>query len=168
MALSIDTTTWCSPNFNDRDGQAIDMVIIHFTGMQSAQAALQRLCDPAAEVSAHYVIDEDSKIYQLVDETMRAWHAGVSEWAGTSNINSRSIGIELVNPGYEWGYQAFPPAQIDALIALLQEILPRYAIPPTHVLGHSDVAPARKQDPGHLFPWAQLNQAGVAYHLTSG
>ncbi len=163
----IDTTTWRSPNFNSRNGQAIDMVIIHFTGMPTAEAALQRLCDPLAEVSAHYVIDEDGTVYQLVDEVQRTWHAGVSEWSGDSNINSRSLGIELINPGYEFGYRAFPSPQIAALIALLKDIFARHAIPLERVLGHSDIAPDRKQDPGHLFPWGKLNHAGVAKHPTS-
>lgn len=160
----IDKETWRSANFNSREGQAVDMVIIHYTGMQSAEAALERLCDPASEVSAHYVIDEDGTIYGLVDEADRAWHAGVSEWQGATNINSRSIGIELVNPGYEHGYREFPPVQIDALIALLKDILARHRIPLPRVLGHSDVAPGRKQDPGHLFPWDRLAAAGVAMH----
>ena len=120
-----------------------------------------RLCDPAAKVSAHYTIDEDGTVYAHVPEARRAWHAGVSFWAGESDINARSIGIELVNPGHEYGYRAFPEAQIAALIALCHGILARHPIPPARVLGHSDVAPARKEDPGELFPWARLAKAGI-------
>ena len=150
-----------SPNQDDRGGVAIDMLVLHYTGMTSAAAALERLCDPAAKVSAHYVIDEDGTIYALVPEQRRAWHAGVSYWAGETNINARSIGIELVNPGHDYGYRAFAEPQIAALIELSQAIVARHAIPPARVLGHSDVAPARKEDPGELFPWARLAQDGI-------
>ena len=152
-----------SPNFGLRpDGAAIDLLILHYTGMQSAVAALDRLCDPAAEVSAHYLIDEDGTVYRLVDEARRAWHAGVSSWRGRDDVNSFSVGIELVNPGHEWGYRAFPPAQLGACTALARDIVQRHAIPRARVLGHSDVAPARKQDPGELFDWAALARHGVA------
>ncbi len=150
-----------SPNHDARDGAAIDMLVLHYTGMASAEAALDRLCDPAAKVSAHYTIDEDGTIYDLVPEDRRAWHAGVSHWAGAANINSRSIGIELVNPGHEFGYRAFADEQITALITLCHSILVRHPIPSARVLGHSDVAPARKEDPGELFPWARLAKAGI-------
>jgi N-acetylmuramoyl-L-alanine amidase len=150
-----------SPNHDSRDGAAIDMLVLHYTGMTSAEAALDRLCDPAAKVSAHYLIDEDGTVYALVPEDRRAWHAGVAHWAGQSDINSRSIGIELVNPGHEFGYRAFPEPQIAALIPLCHSILVRHPIPSARVLGHSDGAPARKQDPGELFPWARLAKAGI-------
>ena len=151
-----------SPNFDARTpGQAVDILLLHYTGMQSAEAALARLCDPAAKVSAHYCIEEDGTIARLVDEGARAWHAGVALWAGASDINARSIGIELVNPGHEFGYRAFPEPQIAALIALASGILARHPVPPARVLGHSDVAPLRKEDPGELFPWARLATAGI-------
>jgi len=140
-----------SPNFGPRRGGPVDMLILHYTGMNSAEDALARLCDPAAEVSAHYLIDQRGIIYRLVDEQCRAWHAGIACWAGETDINNRSIGIELVNPGHEFGYEPFPPRQMAALIALGQAIVERHPIPPWRVLGHSDVAPARKTDPGELF-----------------
>jgi N-acetylmuramoyl-L-alanine amidase len=151
-----------SPNADDRPaGCAIDTLILHYTGMPSAAAALARLCDPAAEVSAHYLIDEDGEVVRLVPEERRAWHAGVSSWEGRSRLNDCSIGIELVNPGHEWGYRPFAEAQYGACIALCQAILARWPIPPRRVLAHSDVAPARKQDPGELFDWPRLAAAGV-------
>ncbi len=151
-----------SPNFDPRSpGQAVDILLLHYTGMVSAEAALARLCDPAAKVSAHYCVEEDGTVWRLVAEDARAWHAGVGLWAGASDINARSIGIELVNPGHEFGYRAFPEAQIAALIALCREVLERHSIPPARVLGHSDVAPLRKDDPGELFPWARLATADI-------
>ncbi|HLI12703.1 MAG TPA: N-acetylmuramoyl-L-alanine amidase [Alphaproteobacteria bacterium] len=152
-----------SPNYGPRPPeQPVDILLLHYTGMVSATAALARLCDPAARVSAHYLIDEDGTCYRLVGEEGRAWHAGESSWAGADDINSRSIGIELVNPGHEFGYRPFPEAQIAALEALARDILARHpAIRPSRVLGHSDVAPRRKQDPGELFPWARLARAGI-------
>ena len=149
-----------SPNFTERK-LPVSLLILHYTGMQTAQAALDRLRDPAAQVSAHYVIDTDGEIYALVDESRRAHHAGVSYWQGITDINSASIGIELVNKGHEFGYTPFPDAQIDALIGLSKTILSRHRI--TAVLGHSDVAPTRKQDPGELFPWAKLAQNGIGF-----
>lgn len=151
-----------SPNFQPRpDGTTVDMLVIHYTGMQSAQAALDRLCDPAAEVSAHYLIDEVGEVFPLVDEKNRAWHAGVSSWRGSAGVNSRSIGIELANPGHEFGYRPFPAAQMTALADLARGILSRWPIPARNVVGHSDVAPRRKQDPGELFDWYWLAQQGV-------
>ena len=151
-----------SPNFQPRpDGASIDMLVFHYTGMQSAQAALDRLCDPAAEVSAHYLVDEAGEVFALVDEENRAWHAGVSSWRGEANVNSRSIGIELVNPGHEWGYRAFPAAQMAALADLSAGILSRWPIPARNVVGHSDVAPRRKQDPGELFDWRWMAGRGI-------
>ncbi len=129
--------------------------------MPSAAAALARLRDPAAKVSAHYLIDEDGTVVALVPEALRAWHAGVSAWQGQSRLNDRSIGIELVNPGHEWGYRAFPEAQYAACLELCRAILARWPIPARRVLGHSDVAPDRKQDPGELFDWRRLAAAGI-------
>jgi N-acetylmuramoyl-L-alanine amidase len=150
-----------SPNQDDRGGRAIDMLVLHYTGMPSAEAALARLCDPAAKVSAHYTIDEEGVVYAHVPEARRAWHAGLSYWAAEANVNARSIGIELVNPGHEYGYREFAQSQIAALITLCHGILLRHPIPSWRVLGHSDVAPTRKEDPGELFPWAQLAKAGI-------
>jgi len=150
-----------SPNHDDRGGSAIDMLVLHYTGMKTAKDALARLCDPAAKVSAHYTVDEDGTIYAHVPEARRAWHAGVSSWAGATDINARSIGIELVNPGHEYGYRDFRDAQIEALITLCHGILLRHPIPSARVLGHSDVAPARKEDPGERFPWQRLAKAGI-------
>jgi N-acetylmuramoyl-L-alanine amidase len=150
-----------SPNHDERGDQPIDMLLLHYTGMKSAKAALDRLCDPSAKVSAHYTIDEDGTVYGHVPESRRAWHAGIGHWAGAGDINARSIGIELVNPGHEFGYREFPDTQIAALTTLCHSILMRHPIPSWRVLGHSDVAPARKEDPGELFPWQQLAKAGI-------
>jgi len=151
-----------SPNFDPRpQGGVIDMLVIHYTGMESAQGALSRLRDPAARVSAHYVIDEEGIVSRLVDENARAWHAGKAAWRGETNINERSIGIELVNPGHEFGYRPFAEAQMTALIGLTLDILARHPIPPENIVGHADVAPTRKQDPGELFDWARLARAGI-------
>ena len=151
-----------SPNFGARpDGIVIDMLVIHYTGMRTGATALKWLCDPAAEVSAHYLIEEDGRLFRLVDEAERAWHAGAGLWRGDSNINDRSIGIELVNPGHEYGYRPFPAAQMAALIGLAGDILARHPIPAQNVVGHSDVAPMRKQDPGELFDWRALAAAGI-------
>ena len=155
------STRYMSPNWNERpSGVSIDMVILHYTGMKTGEEALQRLCDPDAAVSSHYLIEEDGEIFQLVAEEKRAWHAGVSHWQGRENINHNSIGVELVNPGHEFGYRAFPPAQIDSLLALLVGVKARHKIPTGGFLGHSDIAPGRKVDPGHLFPWRQLAAEG--------
>ncbi|MBT6117428.1 MAG: N-acetylmuramoyl-L-alanine amidase [Rhodospirillaceae bacterium] len=151
-----------SPNHEPRPaGAEIDILVLHYTGMRSCAEALARLRDPAAKVSAHYLIDEDGAAYRLVAEEARAWHAGVSHWAGDDDVNSRSVGIELVNPGHEFGYRPFPEAQIATLENLAQAILTRCPISPSRVVGHSDVAPARKQDPGELFPWERLARSGI-------
>lgn len=151
-----------SPNHEPRPaGVPIDMLILHYTGMRSGAAALERLCDVAAKVSSHYLIEEDGRIARLVPEERRAFHAGVSYWRGERDINSRSVGIELVNPGHEFGYRAFPKAQMDALIHLARGIMQRHGISPARVLGHSDVAPTRKSDPGELFDWRGLAHHGV-------
>ncbi len=154
--------TVSSPNFNERrDVSGPDMLVLHYTGMESCDAALERLCDPAAEVSAHYLIDDDGTQYRLVDEDKRAWHAGKSGWRGHNDINSRSIGIELVNPGHEFGYREFPDPQIAQLITLCVGILGQHQIPKRNIVGHSDIAPSRKIDPGELFPWPRLAEAGI-------
>ncbi|WP_316979327.1 N-acetylmuramoyl-L-alanine amidase [Shumkonia mesophila] len=151
-----------SPNFGPRPADTpIDMLVIHYTGMPTAEAALARLCDPAAQVGAHYVIDEDGAVHALIDEAMRAWHAGEAFWRGETDVNGRSVGIELVNPGHEFGYRPFPEAQMAALIALCRDIVARHPIPPANVVGHSDVAPRRKSDPGELFDWPRLAAAGL-------
>jgi N-acetylmuramoyl-L-alanine amidase len=150
-----------SPNHDERGDAPIDLLLLHYTGMKSAKEALDRLCDPSAKVSAHYTIDEDGTVYGHVPESRRAWHAGVGHWAGASDINARSIGIELVNPGHEFGYREFAGDQIASLTTLCHSILMRHPIPSWRVLGHSDVAPARKEDPGELFPWQQLAKAGI-------
>ncbi len=151
-----------SPNHNERPaGKPVDLLLIHYTGMRDAESALQRLTDPAAQVSSHYLIDETGETYRLVDESRRAWHAGASFWAGERDINGVSIGIELANPGHDFGYRPFPPAQMTALIDLGRGILARHRIPKPRVLGHSDVAPGRKIDPGELFDWKALAAAGI-------
>jgi N-acetylmuramoyl-L-alanine amidase len=151
-----------SPNHDARpEGRAPDMIVMHYTGMKTGREALDRLCDPSAKVSAHYVIEEDGTVYHLVPEDQRAWHAGVSSWAGETDINGCSIGIELVNPGHEFGYRAFPEAQMQALERLAGEVAARHAIAPGRVVGHSDVAPLRKQDPGELFDWPRLAAKGI-------
>ena len=149
-----------SPNHDERKS-AIDMIVLHYTGMKSGEDALARLTDAAAKVSSHYLVYEDGGVDQLVPEAQRAWHAGLSSWKGVKDINSCSIGIEIVNPGHEFGYRDFPHVQIDAVIALCRDISARHKIPVARVLAHSDIAPARKQDPGEKFPWARLAAAGV-------
>jgi N-acetylmuramoyl-L-alanine amidase len=150
-----------SPNFDERGGKPIDILLLHYTGMPSGDGALKWLTDPQSRVSSHYFVGEDGRVVRMVDEGRRAWHAGKSLWAGETDINARSIGIEIANPGHEYGYRPFPDAQIDALVVLCQDILTRHRIPPERVLAHSDVAPARKADPGELFPWARLAASGV-------
>jgi N-acetylmuramoyl-L-alanine amidase len=149
-----------SPNHDARDAR-IDILLLHYTGMQTAEEALARLTDAEAKVSSHYFVHEDGRVEQLVSEARRAWHAGVSSWKGATDINARSIGIEIANPGHEFGYRDFPDAQIDAVIALCRDILARRTIRRERVLAHSDVAPTRKKDPGEKFPWARLAAAGV-------
>ena len=153
-----------SPNFDERR-TPLDMLVLHYTGMESGQAALDRLCDPQAKVSAHYLIEEDGRIFRLVSEDLRAWHAGVSRWREQEDLNSRSIGIEIVNPGHAGGLPDFPSRQIDAVIALSSDIMQRNAIAAPNVLAHSDVAPGRKCDPGEKFPWSRLALAGVVVHV---
>jgi N-acetylmuramoyl-L-alanine amidase len=137
-----------------------DMLVLHYTGMQTGEEALARLLDPDAKVSAHYMVEEDGRIFRLVPEERRAWHAGVSFWQGESDCNGASIGIEIVNPGHEFGYRPFPKPQIKAVMELVTDVRSRWIIPDHRIVGHSDIAPFRKQDPGELFPWKQLAKAG--------
>jgi N-acetylmuramoyl-L-alanine amidase len=150
-----------SPNHDER-ALSISMLVLHYTGMQDAASAIARLTDAEAKVSCHYLIAEDGQVVRLVPEERRAWHAGVSHWRGITDVNSASIGIELVNPGHEFGYRPFPKPQMDALIPLMSEITLRHDIEPANVVGHSDVAPARRQDPGELFDWELLAKLGLA------
>jgi N-acetylmuramoyl-L-alanine amidase len=154
-----------SPNFDERkDGLPPDMILLHYTGMQSGDAALERLCALESKVSSHYVVFEDGRIVQCVPEQLRAWHAGISFWAGETDINSRSIGIEVVNPGHEFGYPNFPLRQTAAIISLCRSILTRRRqVANDRVLAHSDVAPGRKQDPGEKFPWELLSESNVGH-----
>ena len=161
-----------SPNHGERKSGPVDILLLHYTGMPDADQALDWLCDPQSGVSCHYFIHEDGRIVRLVDEGKRAWHAGASCWAGESDINSRSIGLEIANYGHAaltgettpgTGLPPFPDPQIEAVIALCRDILTRHDIPPQRVLAHSDVAPARKEDPGEAFPWARLAEAGIGH-----
>jgi N-acetylmuramoyl-L-alanine amidase len=148
-----------SPNFDARIAPP-DMIVLHYTGMPDGVAALARMTDAAAKVSAHYMVEEDGRIFALVPEARRAWHAGLSFWRGETDINACSIGVEMVNPGHEFGYRPFPEAQIAAVVDLLADIRSRWTVPDARILGHSDVAPGRKTDPGELFPWQALAKAG--------
>ncbi len=157
-----------STNFDDRHhGAKPSMIILHYTGMQSTKAAIDRLCDPASKVSAHYVVEENGRLVSLVDEDKRAWHAGASHWENIVDVNSHSIGIEIVNPGHEFGYKEFPEKQIDGIIELCLGLIQKYKIKSYHVLGHSDIAPRRKEDPGELFPWEKLAEEFVGLWATS-
>ena len=156
-----------SPNFDARV-RPPDMIVLHYTGMPTGEAALAKMCDPDAKVSAHYMVEEDGRIFSLVPEERRAWHAGKSFWKGETNINAVSVGIEIVNPGHEFGYRAFPDAQVAALIDLIADVRSRWTIPDARILGHADVAPDRKEDPGELFPWKQLAEAGHGLWVESG
>jgi len=158
MQNIIDTP---SPNQDERS-LPISMVVLHYTGMKNAASAIARLADPESRVSCHYLIAEDGQIVRMVPEARRAWHAGRSWWRGVTDINSASIGIEIVNPGHELGYPPFPDEQIDALIPLLSGIKERYGITRGNIVGHSDIAPQRKQDPGELFPWGRLAKLRLA------
>jgi N-acetylmuramoyl-L-alanine amidase len=150
-----------SPNHDERT-LPISMVVLHYTGMQDASSAIERLTDPAAKVSSHYVVAEDGQVLRLVPEPLRAWHAGKSFWRGITDVNSASVGIEIVNPGHEFGYRPFPRAQMDSVVPLVADIVRRYNIAPINVVGHSDIAPQRKDDPGELFDWEMLAKVGLA------
>src|SRR5689334_16889632 len=161
---SIASDVIASPNYGGRNlGRAPDMILLHDTGMHDAEGALARLCTAGSEVSSHYIVLEDGRIVQCVPEAKRAWHAGVSSWAGEEDINSCSIGVEIINRGHDWGYPDFPLGQIAAVIALCRGIMLRRNVPAHRVLAHSDVAPARKKDPGEKFPWHSLANSGVGH-----
>jgi N-acetylmuramoyl-L-alanine amidase len=162
--MTLDIIQSPSPNFDSRQGYVVDMLVLHYTGMPSGDEALARLCNDASNVSAHYVVQEDGRIHALVPESKRAWHAGVSHWRGETNINQRSIGIEIVNPGHEFGYRPFPKVQMEAVAALCHDILERYPIPSRNIVGHSDIAPNRKEDPGELFDWKWLAAQGIGIY----
>ncbi len=161
-----------SPNHDSRGDpphmRPINMLVLHYTGMQSAAAALDRLCDAAARVSAHYAVEEDGTLWRLVPEARRAFHAGVSFWQGDTDLNFVSVGVEIVNPGHEWGYRPFPELQMAAAERLCRDILSRHPIPPYRVVGHSDIAPDRKADPGELFDWPRLARAGLVTTIPTG
>jgi N-acetylmuramoyl-L-alanine amidase len=159
--LSVLRKHWRSPNFNSRDGAAVSLLVLHYTGMRTADDALARLCEAETKVSAHYLVEENGIVHPLVDEKDCAWHAGVSFWRGQRNVNPISIGIEVVNPGHEFGYRAVPEIQMKAVAALSMEIIQRHKIAPRDVVGHSDIAPQRKEDPGELFNWQWLARQGV-------
>jgi N-acetylmuramoyl-L-alanine amidase len=150
-----------SPNFDER-ALPVSMLVLHYTGMPDAESAIRWLTNPDSKVSAHYVVTEDGQTIRMVDESKRAWHAGVARWRGIGDVNSASIGIEIVNPGHEWGYRDFPEAQIEALVPLVHDIMSRHGITRGNVVGHSDIAPARKLDPGELFPWGRLARLRLA------
>jgi len=150
-----------SPNFDERT-LPVSIIVLHYTGMQDGPSAIERLADPESKVSAHYVVEEDGQITRMVAEDKRARHAGVSHWRGITDVNSASIGIEIVNPGHDWGYRPFPEEQMESVIRLVSEIKERYRVTRGNVVGHSDVAPARKRDPGELFPWNQLARLRLA------
>lgn len=162
--MSLEFRETPSPNFNDRK-TPLSLIVLHYTGMESGAAALARMCDPDVSVSAHYMVEEDGTICRLVAEEKRAWHAGVSSWRGERDVNSASIGIEIVNGGHDFGLPDFPDVQIDAVTELVRDIMGRHGIAPRDVIGHSDVAPGRKTDPGEKFPWPQLAGAGAALAL---
>ena len=159
-----------SPNWDGRPAEAgpVDTLVLHYTGMVSAEAALERMTDPETKVSAHWCIGEDGILWRLVPESLRAWHAGVSEWRGRRSVNDFSIGIELVNPGHEHGYRPFPRLQMEALLDLARAIVGRHPIDPRNVVAHSDIAPGRREDPGELFDWARLAEAGIGLWPSEG
>jgi N-acetylmuramoyl-L-alanine amidase len=171
MSIAPDSplaTLWCPAANREprRDGREPDMLILHYTGMDSAEAALDWLTREESKVSCHYLVDEAGRITQMVRESERAWHAGQSLWSGETDLNSCSIGIEIHNPGHDLDYRDFPDAQMQAVVALAQDILSRHKIPPSRVLAHSDIAPGRKRDPGERFDWARLAQAGIGVFVT--
>jgi N-acetylmuramoyl-L-alanine amidase len=165
--VTADTNCACeiraAVNFNDRQSEGPDMLVLHYTGMPDGDQALNWLCVEESQVSCHYLIHDDGRIVQMVRERDRAWHAGQGSWRGHEDINSRSIGIEVVNPGHEYGYPAFPEAQMQAVIGLCQDILARHSIAPRDVIAHSDLAPSRKRDPGEKFPWDLLYRNGIGH-----
>ena len=164
MPRKTDVTDYIEYPSPNHDGRAlpVSMLVLHYTGMEDAKSAIARLADPKAKVSAHYVVDEDGSVLHMVSEENRAWHAGRSYWRGITDVNSASVGVEIVNPGHEFGYRPFPEKQMDTVTRLVADIKRRHDIPRGNVVGHSDVAPARKQDPGELFDWARLAKRKLA------
>lgn len=162
--MKLPVTDTPSPNFNGRK-RPVSLIVLHYTGMKDGPSALARMRDKAAQVSAHYMVEEDGRIFRLVAEDKRAWHAGLSYWRGERDVNSASIGIEIVNGGHEYGSPPFPDAQIETVIAMVRALRAQYGLPPQAVVGHSDVAPGRKIDPGEMFPWQRLAERGCALAL---
>ena len=166
--MTILKIAYPSANYDDRpSGADVEVLVLHYTGMKNCEEALSRLTDPHAEVSAHYLISEMGEIFSLVPEEKRAWHAGISYWRGIKNVNDYSIGIELENPGHQFGYRDFPASQINALFELSQEIISRHSISARNVVGHSDIAPRRKVDPGELFNWKLMARQGIGLWPTA-
>ena len=166
--MTIPKIPYPSANYDDRpSGADVEMLVLHYTGMKNCEEALSRMTDPHAEVSAHYLISEIGEIFCLVPEDKRAWHAGISYWRGIKNVNGYSIGIELENPGHQFGYRDFPSSQINALLELSQEIISRYSISARNIVGHSDIAPRRKLDPGELFNWKLMARQGIGLWPTT-
>jgi N-acetylmuramoyl-L-alanine amidase len=164
---SLPATLDSSPNHGERKGgRTPDSILLHYTGLPTGAAALRQLCDPATQVSAHYLVWEDGQLFQLVPEARRAWHAGHGSWAGESDMNDVSIGIEIANSGHRWGMPEYPSAQIETIIALCKDIIARWRIRPERVVAHSDVSHGRKIDPGEHFPWGQLAKAGIGHYVT--
>jgi N-acetylmuramoyl-L-alanine amidase len=159
--MSAEIVDCPSPNFDERS-LPVSIIVLHYTGMVDAASAIARLTDPAAKVSSHYLIAEDGQVLRLVSEDKRAWHAGKAHWRGIDDVNSASIGIELVNPGHEFGYRPFAAPQMDALLPLMQGIVERHGVTRGNIVGHSDVAPTRKTDPGELFDWERLARVRLA------
>jgi len=153
-----------TPNFNDRKTNVIDMIVLHYTGTESLNDAITRLCRKKYEVSAHYLVACNGDIYQMVAEEYRAWHAGVSYWRGETDINSRSIGIEIDNKGHDYGYNDYPDIQIASVVGLCKNLIEKYGIFPLNIVGHSDIAPTRKKDPGEKFPWHLLAMNGIGIY----
>ncbi|MBV9111705.1 MAG: N-acetylmuramoyl-L-alanine amidase [Hyphomicrobiales bacterium] len=164
MICGLRRVSIASPNHGKRRA-SVDMLVLHYTGMPHAPGALARLTDPRSQVSCHYLVDKGGEIFALVPEERRAWHAGQSSWHGQTDLNSRSIGIEIDHPGHDGGNPPFREAQIEAVIALCRHILSRWPIAPARVLAHSDIAPSRKQDPGEHFPWERLHCAGIGHFV---
>jgi N-acetylmuramoyl-L-alanine amidase len=166
MSLADEIEWRPSPNYNARvmpeGGRPVRQIILHYTGMQDGQAAVDWLCNPESGVSSHYLVHEDGRIIQMVEEMDRAWHAGVSLWRGAADLNSSSIGIEIQNPGHEWGYRPFPDSQMRSVIRLVATLCVRHRIDRADVIGHSDIAPTRKEDPGELFDWPRLAMHRIA------
>ncbi len=164
---SLPATLDSSPNHGERKGgRTPDSILLHYTGLPTGAAALRQLCDPAQQVSSHYLVWEDGRLSQLVPEARRAWHAGHGSWAGENDMNDVSIGIEIANSGHRWGMPEYPSAQIETIIALCKDIIARWRIRPERVLAHSDVSHGRKIDPGEHFPWGQLAKAGIGHYVT--